>query len=83
MFQCFRGEVAKFNAFTGRTSSLARQAFGVNQQIAGQGVNLLAQLLLDGEIGYHGSMMDLKTGFASPIAVDPQIWASFGYERAA
>lgn len=64
-------------------TSLARQAFGVNQQIAGQGVNLLAQLLLDGEIAYHGSMLDLKTGFASPIAVDTQIWASFGYERAA
>lgn len=60
-------------------TSLARQAFGINQQIAGQAVNLLAQLVLDGEIEYHGSMLDLKSGFNTPIRVDRNTWASFGY----
>lgn len=60
-------------------TSLARQAFGINQQIAGQAVNLLSQLLLDGEIEYHGSMLDLKSGLNSPIRVDRDTWASFGY----
>lgn len=60
-------------------TSLARQAFGINQQIAGQAVNLLSQLVLDGEIEYHGSMLDLKSGFNTPIRVDRDTWASFGY----
>lgn len=59
--------------------SLARQAFGVNQHIAGIAINLLSQLLMHGEISYHGAMVDLKSGFTSPINVSKEIWASFGY----
>lgn len=64
-------------------TSLSKQSFGVNQAIAGHAVNLLAQLMLDGSISYHGCLLDLKSGFTSPIKINEQVWASFGYEQAA
>lgn len=61
-------------------TSLSRQAFGINQQVAGHAINLISQLLMDGEIGYHGGLIDLKDGCTSPIKVDEEVWQSFGYD---
>jgi hypothetical protein len=61
-------------------TSLERQAFGINQQVAGQAINLISQLLFNGEINYHGGLIDLKEGITTPIRVDKEMWASMGYE---
>ncbi len=60
-------------------TSLARQAFGINQQIAGHAINLVSQLLLDGELSYHGGLLDMKSGITAPINVSSEVWASLGY----
>jgi len=59
--------------------SLARQAFGVNANIAGIAVNLIAQLLMEGELSYHGVLLDQRSGFTSPIQVNKEVWKSFGF----
>ena len=61
-------------------TSLARQAFGINQQVAGHAINLISQLLLGGEIKYHGGLIDLTDGRTSPINIDCEMWQSFGYD---
>jgi len=61
-------------------TSLEKQAFGINQQVAGQAINLISQMLFDGEINYHGGLIDLKEGVTTPIRVDKEVWASMGYE---
>ena len=60
-------------------ASLAAQSFGINQTVATAGINLLAQLLFDGEIAYHGVLIDLASGHHSPIPVDEAAWASYGW----
>ena len=57
-------------------TSLERQAFGINQQVAGQAINIISQMLFQEQISYHGGLIDLKEGITTPIRVDKEIWAS-------
>lgn len=62
--------------------SIARQDWGVNDFAAAHAAQLLWQLIRHGEVAYQGCTVDLRTGIASPLPADPEVWAMFGYQAA-
>lgn len=47
----------------------------VNQTLAYQALAMLARLFRYGRLDYHGSFVNLRNGRATPIPVDPRVWA--------
>lgn len=60
-------------------SSLSKQDFGVNHTIAIHANNLLWRLMRHGSSDHHGMFINLTCGEVSPLAVDLNVWATFGY----
>lgn len=60
--------------------ALEKQSLFINRGVALYALNLLFELFRYGEIQYHGVFVNLKTARTSPLAIDPQVWARFGYE---
>jgi PRTRC genetic system ThiF family protein len=52
----------------------AQQPF-LNSVLANHVLALLARLMREGRINYHGGFVNLATGHVSPLAVNPAIWA--------
>jgi PRTRC genetic system ThiF family protein len=63
--------------------SLREQDLLVNSVLARMGMNLLWQLLTNGFIENHGCRIDVANLTASPLPIDPQSWAFFGYQQSA
>jgi len=61
-------------------AALRKQDMGVNHTIAIQASNLLWQLIRHGEVDHHGCFIDIKHGEVNPLKVNPDVWASFGYQ---
>ena len=54
--------------------ALERQSPFVNSTLAQHALALLARLFRYGEISYHGGFINLATGAASVLRIDPQCW---------
>lgn len=52
----------------------------INGSLATMGMNLIWQLLTKGELDHHGLTLDVKTLKSSPLMIDEQAWAFYGYE---
>jgi PRTRC genetic system ThiF family protein len=59
--------------------ALSRQEFPVNRLIATAACGLLWNMLRHGSIDHHGMFINTKTGAMSPLKIDPNVWAAFGY----
>lgn len=62
--------------------ALEKQSLFINRGVALYALNLLSDLFRFGKISYHGVFLNLKTGRAAPLAIDPEVWARFGYDPA-
>jgi len=51
----------------------------INGSLATMGMNLIWQLFTKGELDHHGLNIDVKTLKSSPLMIDEQAWAFFGY----
>jgi sulfur-carrier protein adenylyltransferase/sulfurtransferase len=54
--------------------ALARQEPFVNATLANHALSLLAQLFRYGKIAHHGGFVNLSTGTATPLRIDPLLW---------
>ena len=54
--------------------ALERQSAFINATLAQHALALLARLFRYGEISYHGGFINLATGAASVVRIDPQCW---------
>ncbi len=59
----------------GMADALARQGLFVNRHLATWAVQILADLLLEGRIAYHGVFLNTRTGRTSALPIDPAAWA--------
>jgi len=62
--------------------ALEKQGLFVNRVVSDFALNLLWRLFRYGEIDHHGAFINLATGRTTPLPVDPEAWARFGYEPA-
>ncbi|AOY97747.1 thiamine biosynthesis protein ThiF (plasmid) [Cupriavidus sp. USMAA2-4] len=60
--------------------ALRKQSLVINQAIAVQAYNLLWTLFRTGSLSYSGVFVNLSAGRVSPLNVDPEVWARFGYD---
>ena len=60
--------------------ALEKQSLTVNEMAANIAWNLLWRFLRYGELTYHGAFFNLETGRTNPMSVDPEVWASMGYQ---
>ena len=63
--------------------ALTSQEFGINHTLALQASNMLWQLMRHGKLDYMGCYVDLPTGQVTPLAINEDVWASFGYQATA
>lgn len=61
--------------------ALTKQSLFINRTLVGHGMAMLWELLHTGQIEYHGVFVNLKTGRANSLPVDPIAWERFGYGR--
>lgn len=59
--------------------ALEKQSLFVNRSVAVWGLNMLWELFRHGKLDYHGVFVNLQSGRASSLPVDPEAWARFGY----
>ena len=55
-------------------TALERQEPFINSTLAQHALALLARLFRYGEFNYHGGFINLATGAASVLKIDPQCW---------
>ncbi|PSV28056.1 PRTRC system ThiF family protein [Photobacterium sp. GB-72] len=60
--------------------AILKQNFGVNQMAARLAVQLLTNLFTKGFINNHGAMFNTETMTTTPLNIDPNVWATYGYE---
>jgi len=60
--------------------ALARQSLFINSSMATAACSLLWELFRNGHITHHGQFINIKTGRASPLSIDPEAWKRFGYQ---
>lgn len=58
-------------------AALEKQDYGINRSVAREAANLIWQFLRHGELGHHGSYIDIKAGTVTPLAIDENIWKTF------
>lgn len=61
--------------------ALTRQKWAINLNMATAGATLLSTLLFDGELSEHGALIRLNPLQVSPLMIDTDAWAGFGYEN--
>jgi PRTRC genetic system ThiF family protein len=59
--------------------ALERQDLFVNRTVVDHGMNLLWQLFRYGKISHHGVFVNVASHRVTPLPVDPQAWARYGY----
>src|ERR1035441_1499667 len=57
-----------------RSEALERQAPFINSTLAQHALALLARVFRYGEINYHGGFINLASGIASVLKIDPKYW---------
>jgi PRTRC genetic system ThiF family protein len=60
--------------------ALNRQDLFINRAVSDWGLNLLWRLFRRGKIDHHGIFVNLATGRTTPLPVNPEAWARFGYQ---
>lgn len=60
--------------------ALEKQSLFINKSVADYGLNLLSMLFRQGHINFHGGFINVKTGRATPLAVNAEVWKRFGYK---
>lgn len=60
--------------------ALMKQNFGVNQMAARLAVQLLTNLFTKGFVNNHGAMFNTESMTTTPLNIDPNVWATYGYE---
>jgi PRTRC genetic system ThiF family protein len=63
--------------------ALQKQSLFINRAVSDSALNILWRLFRYGELDYHGQFINLKSGIASPLAVDTEAWKRFGYKAVA
>lgn len=58
-------------------AALEKQDYGINRSVAREAANLVWQFLRHGELGHHGSYIDIKAGTVTPLAIDENVWKTF------
>lgn len=66
----------------GLADALEKQSLFVNRGVGLFALNLLWELFRHGRVEHHGVFVNLKTSRTSPLAIDPEVWARFGYTPA-
>lgn len=59
--------------------ALTHQDLFVNRVVANAGMAILWNLCGHGVIEAHGSLVNVRDGYTTPIPVDPVVWKSLGY----
>lgn len=59
--------------------ALRKQNLVINMAMATEAFNLLWTLFRTGSLTYSGKFINLKSGIASPIRLDTDVWARMGY----
>lgn len=59
--------------------AIQSQDLFVNRSIVDTGINILWQLLRNGEIDHHGAFINQKTSEVKPLKINPEIWKFMGY----
>jgi PRTRC genetic system ThiF family protein len=65
-----------------RAEALSRQSLAVNRAAAFHALCLLCEAFTAGRLTTHGIFFDVAAGRATPLAIDRQAWAAFGYTPA-
>jgi len=60
-------------------AAIASQDYGVNRSASRYAAALLWQILRHGSIDHHGVYFDMAFGESTPLAIDPAVWAAYGY----
>ena len=60
--------------------ALEKQSLFINKSVADYGLNLLSMLFRQGQISFHGGFINLKSGRATPLAINTDVWKRFGYK---
>lgn len=61
-------------------AAIASQDYGVNRSASRFAAALLWQILRHGSIDHHGVYFDMAFGESTPLAIDPAVWAAYGYK---
>jgi len=61
--------------------ALERQSLFINDTMANVACNLLYELFRYGKLTHHGQFVNIKSGRVTPLAIDPEAWKRFGYEK--
>lgn len=75
-----KGDKADTAPSCSMADALRKQSLVINQAIAVQAYNLLWTLFRTGTLQYSGVFVNLAAGRTSPLPLDPQAWARFGYQ---
>lgn len=63
--------------------ALEKQSLFINDTMANMACNILWDLFRHGQIKHHGQFVNIKSGRATPLAIDPEAWKRFGYDASA
>ena len=66
-----------------RAEALSRQSLAVNRAAAFHALCLLVEAFTAGRLTTHGIFFDVAAGRATPLAIDREAWAAFGYAPSA
>jgi PRTRC genetic system ThiF family protein len=61
--------------------ALQRQELFINQLVVTQALQLLWQLLRHGKTDWHGAFINAATGRVTPLPIDREAWARFGFHH--
>lgn len=61
-------------------AALEKQSLFINRGVSLYALNLLWELFRFGQLNYHGNFVNLKTGSARPLLVDPEAWKRRGFQ---
>lgn len=59
--------------------ALEKQSLYINQAVSVQGMNILWNLFTKGAITVQGAFINLEHSMVTPLRVDPEQWARFGF----
>lgn len=63
--------------------AIAKQDFGINDTVAHAMAQLIWQLVRYGETKAHGAIIDMLNFSQSPLPIDPDVWAMYGFDMQA
>ncbi|GAA5138609.1 PRTRC system ThiF family protein [Thalassotalea piscium] len=60
--------------------ALSKQDWGINKKVALEASGLIWQLIRHGALERHGSFINLKDGYTTPLPIDPIHWSMLGFD---